>query len=141
MPEGFEVDEAHLAGFSELSSEIANQVASLMGHVNHEARPDSGFTGVMALLKPPVDTYAHETTVRLANRIDRLNGMAKELNRAAWVYSGADESAYQTFDHLTPGVVTGYKDFPSPIPYSAGDEPKSKRRRMRKLTSVAYSTK
>lgn len=47
-----------------------------------------------------------------------------QVPTAAWVYSGADESAYQTFDHLTPGVVTGYKDFPSPIPYSAGDEPK-----------------
>ncbi|WP_199430908.1 hypothetical protein [Qaidamihabitans albus] len=124
MGEGFAVEEGHLAGFSVLSGELSGQVASLMGHVSREARPDTGYTGLMELLKPPVEAYAQATTVRLANRVDRFNGMAKELNRAAWMYTGQDEEAYQTFDDpRMPWEPTGYKDFPDPVSYSPGEEP------------------
>ncbi|TQJ05397.1 hypothetical protein FB471_5226 [Amycolatopsis cihanbeyliensis] len=124
MPDGFSVKEGHLAGFSVLAGELADQTASLMGHVHKEARPDVGFTGVMSWLKTPVDTYAHETAVRLANRVDLFNGMSTELNRAAWMYTGQEESAYQEFNDPTfPGRPTGYKDFPDPVSHSPGEEP------------------
>ncbi|MBB3050017.1 uncharacterized protein YukE [Prauserella isguenensis] len=127
MSENFTVDEAHLAGFSVLADELSTQAASLMGHINYEARPTQGFTGLMELLKPPVEQYAQATGVRLANRVDRLTSISTELNRAAWMYSGADKSAYEKFDDpRLPGTATGYKDFPNPASYPPGDEPKLK---------------
>lgn len=126
MTEGFRVDEDHVAGFSVMTDKISVQTASIMGHVKHEASATSGYTGLMSLAKTAVDGYAHAASLRFANRVDLLNGMATELNRAAWAYSGADESSYEKMHPIMPGQTVGYKDYPSPASYSAGTEPELK---------------
>jgi len=123
MGESFHVEEEHLAGFAVLCSDLSVQAAGVMGHVSNEAKAESGFTGLMELVKPAVDQYAHLTGVRIANRVDLLTAMGTELNRAAWDYSGADRKSYEEISPIMPGQVTGYKDFPGPVGYSAGTAP------------------
>ncbi|WP_028472485.1 WXG100 family type VII secretion target [Nocardioides alkalitolerans] len=123
MGESFHVEEEHLAGFAVLCSDLSLQTASVMGHVLNEAKAESGFTGLMELVKPAVDEYAHLTGVRIANRVDLLTAMGTELNRAAWDYSGADRKSYEEISPIMPGQVTGYKDFPGPVGYPAGTAP------------------
>jgi uncharacterized protein YukE len=117
MAEGFAVKEAHVAGFSGLADDLSMQAADLMGHAHNEACATSGFTGLMQLVKTPVDAYAQATTLRLADKVDRFNGMSNELLRAAWVYSGADQSVYEMHGGPVPGQVTGYRRFPDPEAY------------------------
>lgn len=125
MGEGFKADPDHVAGYGLLLDESSGHMASIAGHVGNNAESDGEYTGLMSIIKTPVDTYAHKTSVRMFNRVDKLTYSAPELTRAAWVYSGADEKAYTEFDHTLPNQVTGYKDFPDPVAYPAADNPEA----------------
>jgi hypothetical protein len=120
MGEGFEADPSHIAGYGVLVEE--SQLSAVMMHVQLNGGADGGFTGLMSLIRQPVDSYVTETCARLADRAGRLISVGRELQRAAWVYSGADRSAYELFDALA-GIATGYRDFPDPAEYPAGEDP------------------
>lgn len=125
MAEGFYVEEAHVAGFGEMTSEVHGQLLSCLVH-GHEARPSEGYSGLMALLSPPVDAYVTSIGDRVSPLSALVGAMRDELVAAAWDYHGTDQSVYEEFHRnpLTPSQgYTTIKDFPTPVAYSAGTDP------------------
>lgn len=116
MPESFKADPAHIAGYAVLTDTIGMNTARLGGFVRTNAARGH-FQGLLGFLRPAAESYANATGDRLGNSAERLVLTANELNRSAWVYSGADESAYTQVHDINPDIVTGYRDFESPQPY------------------------
>lgn len=122
MGEGFKADSDHIAGYGLLVDEVAGQMSVTSAHVSRDAAADGDFTGIMALLKKPVDEYAEKTDTRLSDRCDRLLGAGEELKRAAWLYSGAEESAYKDLSMTGLGPVEYIKDYPDPVSYKVPED-------------------
>lgn len=121
MGDGFEADPDHIAGFGVLVDEIAGQTTELSAFVRH-AKADEGFTGLMSLLEGPVNTYAQAACDRLDSRFDRLNNASTELTRAAWMYSGADEDAYNDISMNAGGPEDVIKDYEDPVSYDLAED-------------------
>ena len=126
MTEGFAVREDHVAGFGVMTSEIHGQTLSTLVHV-HEARPETGYDGLMSALVGPLDAYCDTTVDRIADRSRLVGAMQEELNLAAWRYHTTDESVYTEMvvqrPPLPPLQVPRIRAFPHPVHYSAGAEP------------------
>ncbi|HEV2778592.1 MAG TPA: hypothetical protein VGX25_04255 [Actinophytocola sp.] len=124
MSEGFDVDPAHVAGYGELTGTSAVDAHRIAAFVRDHARSDGDFSGLMNLLRGPVDTYADKTHDRLSDRGDLLSGTSTELTRSAWVYSNTEESNYVIFGGSANGPPrpVGYAEFPNAVAYPAGTD-------------------
>lgn len=126
MTEGFAVKEDHVAGFGVMTSEIHGQTLSTLVHV-HEARPETGYSGLMMALVGPLNHYCDTTVDRIADRSRLVGEMQGELNRAAWRYHTTDESVYTEMVVLRPPLpplsVPRIRAFPHPVHYHPGAEP------------------
>ncbi|MEU3274889.1 hypothetical protein ABZ639_28925 [Saccharomonospora sp. NPDC006951] len=116
MGDGFHADPDQIAGYGVLVDKVADQTLELAEYFLN-AEGDSGFTGAMSLLKPSVDAYAQAACDRFRERGSRMLATAAELNRAAWVYSGADEDAYTSITTSAGGAEEVVKDYPDPASY------------------------
>lgn len=130
MAESFTVEPAQVAGFSTLAMALASQLGDLGIQVGRQTRPESGYTGVMELVKPAVELYADTTSTRLIDREDYFHQAATELNRAAWAYSGQEEANYTVIQGTDlPSYVGvepnlgGFRYFDGPASYPPAAEP------------------
>lgn len=115
MSEGFDVSSPAVAGYGVLCEKVREQLRTEVVFIAAHGGATSGFTGVLGLLKEPVDAYADAASRRLNKGAFSLEETALELKRAAWAYSGADKESYERFDHAYPTSVEPkptYKDFP-----------------------------
>lgn len=125
MVEGFAVQEGHVAGFGVMASEVHGQTLSTLVHV-HEARPETGYDGLMSALVGPMNTYCDTTFDRIASRSRLVGALPEELNVAAWRYHTADESAYTEMVQMGPHLPARFpriKPFPDPVRYDPGADP------------------
>jgi hypothetical protein len=126
MVEGFAVSEGDVAGFGVMTSEIHGQTLATLVHV-HEARPETGYDGLMALMSAPLSGYCDLTVDRIADRSRLVGALQGELNLAAWRYHTTDESVYTEMvaprPPLPPIPVTRIRPFPNPVHYDPGAEP------------------
>jgi uncharacterized protein YukE len=124
MGEGFKANPDHIAGYGQLMYVSADHIGDVASHVYNEAKPDDGFSGLMSLIKGPVETYAVKTGSRMFGKYDRLAQSSKKMNIAAWMYSGVEESVYKTYNHAVPGPPREeYKGYPSPAAYPPAEDP------------------
>jgi uncharacterized protein YukE len=124
MAEGFKANPDHIAGYGVMMQDAGMDLSSVAGHANYQARSDEGFTGLMSLIKEPVDAYAYATYNRIYPKHLLLTRSADSLNQAAWMYSGAEESAYTKYTKSLSGeTYTEYKDFPNPVSYPPAEDP------------------
>lgn len=121
MGEGFKADPDHVAGYGVLVDKVADQVAELSTFVRH-AEAGEGFTGLMEMIKKPVDAYATAARDRMDERFDRLSGTSTELTRAAWMYSGAEEDAYTELSMNASGPEEVIKDYSDPASYDVAKD-------------------
>lgn len=125
MGEHFSVKPEHVAGYGKLVKTTGEDHVSRIGGFGRDhARSDSGFTGLMELIKSPVDTYANKLGDRFLNRALNAAYTGDELNRAAWAYTGADKYSYTEINEVN-GAVTGYRDFDHPASYPVENDPLS----------------
>ncbi|TDP97127.1 hypothetical protein [Labedaea rhizosphaerae] len=123
MGESFSVKPEYVAGYGKLVKTVGiDQVAKIGGFGRDHARSDGGFTGLMELIKDPVDTYADKLGDRFYSRGLNAAYTGDELNRAAWAYTGADKYSYTEFNDVN-GALTGYRDFEHPAAFPAGTDP------------------
>lgn len=125
MDGGFTVRPADVAGFSNLAYELSMRTSRVAFHVGEEARLTYGVSGLMEVFEPLVDSYAELTMDRISQRADLLSHVADELNRAAWVYRGTDESNSQYFAHhpIIDADVLHDRSFPDAARYPASPDP------------------
>lgn len=122
MGEGFKADPDHIAGYGVLVDNVADQVAELSAFLRHAAA-DDGYTGLMELIKDPVDAYATATCGRMDERFEHLAGSSTELTKAAWMYSGAEEDAYTDLSFSSAGGPEEViKDYPDPVSYDVAKD-------------------
>jgi uncharacterized protein YukE len=123
MGEAFTVKPEYVAGYGKLVRMTGiDHVAKIGGFGREHACSDGGFTGLMDLIKDPVDTYADKLGDRFASRGLSAAYAGDELNRAAWAYTGADKYSYTQFNDVN-GAVTGYRDFDHPASFPVGTDP------------------
>ena len=127
MTEQFKVQEADVAGFGLMTDKVHTQTLSTLVHV-HEARPTTGYSGLMELLSPTVEAYCTATVDRIAGRSSLLADLPEELKTVAWRYHTTDAAAYERSERLGPPALPGQtrtviRPFPHPASYSAGTDP------------------
>lgn len=123
----FHVEEGHVAGFGAMTEELHGQMLSCLVHV-HEARPGSGYDGLMSALVGPMSTYCDGVFDRVSPLSALIGGMRDVLTVTAWDYHGTDQSVYEEVRELPPpalpgDTVTVVRDFPHAVAYSAGAVP------------------
>lgn len=124
MSESFDADPAHIAGYGQLTRVSAVDAHRIAAFVTGNARADGGFSGLMSLLRDPVNSYADNTSARLSDRGSVLGSTSAELNRGAWLYSGLDTAGAVIFGGSSNGPPrpVGMEDFPSPVAYPPGTD-------------------
>jgi hypothetical protein len=133
MAEGFSVHPPAVAGYGLLCKAVYEQLGVEHNFIKDNGRAREGFDGLMSLLRGPVDSYAQASNDRIIVHATNLLNTSEELKRAAWMYTGAEETAYTNFSEDLPDragrkaerPVNGYKDFPNPEPFPAGSDPTS----------------
>lgn len=131
MAEGFTVHPPAVAGYGILCRAVYDQLGTEHNFISEHGRAKEGFDGLMSMLRGPVDAYAATATDRLIGHATNLLNTSEELKRAAWMYTGAEESTYTSFTEIEPErpgrprerQVNGYKDFPNPEPFGVGSDP------------------
>lgn len=124
MAEGFKANPDHIAGYGLLVHDAGMDLSSVASYANQAARADDGFSGLMSLLRAPVDAYAYATYNRLYPKHLLLTRSADSLNTAAWMYTTADVNAYTTYNQTLDGQTQAQvKDFPNPVAYPPADDP------------------
>jgi hypothetical protein len=131
MAEQFSVKEGYVVGYGRLAQEVAGQLSSVIDHVG-EARPTTGYDGLMSVLSGPMSTYCDLTAQRISGRGVLLRDLPDELNVLAWRYYTTDVDQYTTYytrqkqigpDEFIPITTAVVKPFPNPHPFSPGTEP------------------
>lgn len=126
MSAGFHVEVGHVAGFATMTSDLHGQMLACLTHVG-EARPGSGYDGLMSALVGPMNAYCDGVFDRVSPRSALIGGLRDTLMVTAWDYNGTDASVYTEFTFLDVGGPGVYEksilDFPDAVAYSAGAVP------------------
>ncbi|MBP2322743.1 hypothetical protein JOF56_003128 [Kibdelosporangium banguiense] len=124
MAEGFKANPDHIAGYGLLVHDAGMDLSSVASWTNQWARADEGFSGLMQLLKGPVDAYAYATYNRMYPKHLLLTRSANNLNTAAWMYTTSDVNSYTTYSKTLAGEDrVEVKDFPNPVAYPPAEDP------------------
>lgn len=115
MAEGFKVEPAHVAGYGLYLWDVYSYLSSIGGFVQSHGRADSRYRGLVGMLSGTANANADSVVTKIRDVGNATVETAAALKKAAWVYSGAEETAYTEFDEM--GERTGYKEFPDPAPY------------------------